>query len=558
MKRCVHRFTTLLMGILLISFAIPAMASATTPFAWTATDAYAGDLFGVSCASPSFCVGVGRNSFEKETSMAIVSSTNPTGGAGTWKLVHQNEYGYFIGPISCPSESLCAATAGFLNPKSYDAYNGIMVSTDPTGSGSTWVTGGHSTYDFLSISCASASLCAALDRGGDLLTSTNPAGGPSAWTTTQIIGFTEYGIRQLSCPTASFCIGVGGSKSEGAIATSTNPTGGAGAWQFTKMGAEVPILQTVSCPSALLCVASGHGDEYPVPSLAVISSTNPTGGAGAWNAYEGVGLQKLSCVSASFCGAADYHGRAATSEDPTGSASTWSFASGFTLEDPSMYFPGGFEGISCPSASLCMMASITGAMVWGVPAVPPVNTSPPVASGTAQVNKYLTCEPGTWSGKPLRFEYWWRRDGVDVALQADAGFPEEYRIEPADQGHTLTCVITAINDAGSVEATSAGVAIPGSSSGGGSNNGNGQDNNPGNNGSGSNNRHHRSVRCVVPRLKGKKLRKAKRLLRRHHCRLGKVKHKKVRKHHKHKKVVGQKPKPKSVRPAGTKVSVTLG
>ena len=37
------------------------------------------------------------------------------------------------------------------------------------------------------------------------------------------------------------------------------------------------------------------------------------------------------------------------------------------------------------------------------------------------------------------------------------------------------------------------------------------------------------VRCVVPKLKGKTLRKAKRLLKRAHCRLGKVARKASRK-----------------------------
>lgn len=57
--------------------------------------------------------------------------------------------------------------------------------------------------------------------------------------------------------------------------------------------------------------------------------------------------------------------------------------------------------------------------------------------------------------------------------------------------------------------------------------------------------------CVVPKLKGKRLKKAKSKLRKRDCRLGKVKHKGAG------KVKGQKPKPGKVLPVGTKVKVTL-
>ena len=46
-----------------------------------------------------------------------------------------------------------------------------------------------------------------------------------------------------------------------------------------------------------------------------------------------------------------------------------------------------------------------------------------------------------------------------------------------------------------------------------------------------------SIRCVVPKLKGDSLAKAKRLLRAAHCAIGKVKQPKARKHHKLGKLV---------------------
>jgi beta-lactam-binding protein with PASTA domain len=63
----------------------------------------------------------------------------------------------------------------------------------------------------------------------------------------------------------------------------------------------------------------------------------------------------------------------------------------------------------------------------------------------------------------------------------------------------------------------------------------------------------------VPKLKGKSLSKAKALLTKAHCKLGKVHRPKKRKHHKLGKLVVKSSKPGagSKRAAGTKVSVTL-
>jgi PASTA domain/WD40-like Beta Propeller Repeat len=62
-------------------------------------------------------------------------------------------------------------------------------------------------------------------------------------------------------------------------------------------------------------------------------------------------------------------------------------------------------------------------------------------------------------------------------------------------------------------------------------------------------------KCVVPKLKGKKLVKAKKLLKKAHCKAGKVKKAKSRRGRG--TVIKQSPKPKAVRSAGTKVRLTV-
>jgi hypothetical protein len=63
--------------------------------------------------------------------------------------------------------------------------------------------------------------------------------------------------------------------------------------------------------------------------------------------------------------------------------------------------------------------------------------------------------------------------------------------------------------------------------------------------------------CKVPKLAGKKLKGARRVLHAHHCKLGKV-HLKPTATRKHGKVTKQKPKPGTTRPAGGTVAITLG
>ncbi|HUB74762.1 MAG TPA: carboxypeptidase regulatory-like domain-containing protein [Solirubrobacteraceae bacterium] len=94
----------------------------------------------------------------------------------------------------------------------------------------------------------------------------------------------------------------------------------------------------------------------------------------------------------------------------------------------------------------------------------PENTAPPTISGTVAVGEVLTCEKGTWSGSPTpSFKYRWLHDGS--AISSATG--ETYTVATADQGHALTCEVTADNNVYSVaaksfkvSAVSAAVSVP--------------------------------------------------------------------------------------------------
>lgn len=119
-------------------------------------------LTGIGCASASLCVA-------GDGSGDVLSSNNPAGGLPAWQLSHAAST--FFSHFSCPSTSLCAGGAP----------SAVLTSTNPTSS-APWSVGQINTSGMVNgISCPSTGLCVAVDNLGQVLTSTNPAGGGSTW-----------------------------------------------------------------------------------------------------------------------------------------------------------------------------------------------------------------------------------------------------------------------------------------------------------------------------------------------------------------------------------------
>jgi hypothetical protein len=88
----------------------------------------------------------------------------------------------------------------------------------------------------------------------------------------------------------------------------------------------------------------------------------------------------------------------------------------------------------------------------------PANELAPAVSGTPALGQQLTCSEGTWSGRPVpRLTYQWLRDGLPIV----AASASTYVVAEADQGHSLACDVTAINEEGVASATSNALTIPG-------------------------------------------------------------------------------------------------
>lgn len=179
---------------------------------------------------------------------SVVTSTDPTGGAGAWSVANVDDSNILAG-VSCPSTSLCVAVGG---PARFAVSSAnVVTSTNPTGGAGAWsapasIDGGSS---LTGISCPSPSLCVAVDGRGNVVTSTDPTGGPASWTAANVDGANL--ISAVSCASSSWCVAV---DTQGNVLTSTNPTGGASAWSAANVD-DSRELTSVSCPSRRLCVA---------------------------------------------------------------------------------------------------------------------------------------------------------------------------------------------------------------------------------------------------------------------------------------------------------------
>ncbi len=252
--------------------------------------------------------------------------------------------------VACPASNLCVAFS-----------KKVFVSKDPGAGARSWkpVPGLQIPPNLLTmesiniydVACPSTHLCLA-GTGGQLVYTTNPLGGASAWHKLTLDTFGE--IAAISCPSVHFCVALiqvpptsGDSNGTGKVFFSTNPAGGRSAW---KQGATLAndSLQGLSCPSAALCVAGGQGG--------VDWTTDVTNPLAAWQSQiDGPGvIDSVSCPSTKLClaepeGALDGYHDIVTTDPSSGNWRKTPVGTGF---------------LTCASASLCVGVGYPGVAVW--------------------------------------------------------------------------------------------------------------------------------------------------------------------------------------------------
>jgi hypothetical protein len=218
-----------------------------------------------------------------------------------------------LSAVSCASESLCVAV---------NHEGAALTSSDPTSAPSGW----SQTFDdsgkaLNAVSCAPGGLCVAVDSAGRawVIGQPSPTSLPGAGALTGI-----------SCPSTALCVAV---DEEGHVFTTTNPSGGG----WTLASSHPGDLRAVSCASAELCVAVDSAGD-------VLSTTTPRG---AWSEQklDSEELVAVSCSASGTCVAVDHGGHALASADPGSSAPTWSH----TLIDGEH-----LTAVSCASTGLCV------------------------------------------------------------------------------------------------------------------------------------------------------------------------------------------------------------
>jgi hypothetical protein len=109
------------------------------------------------------------------------------------------------------------------------------------------------------------------------------------------------------------------------------------------------------------------------------------------------------------------------------------------------------RGRSIDAAGLVVIATF--AMLLGpalaageTPPTPlkPVNTGAPALTGAPTVGQTLYCSQGSWANNPTSFAYAWLRDGNPIAGQTASA----YTVQTVDQGHSISCQVTAVNPGG--------------------------------------------------------------------------------------------------------------
>ncbi len=67
-----------------------------------------------------------------------------------------------------------------------------------------------------------------------------------------------------------------------------------------------------------------------------------------------------------------------------------------------------------------------------------------MVSGTAAVGWTLTCSHGIWESFPAGYTYRWLREGAEISGAVSSA----YTVRVADEGHSISCEVTASNSAG--------------------------------------------------------------------------------------------------------------
>ena len=248
------------------------LSSPPSPSTWVAATIPSGlgDLYAVSCSSPTDCVAVGQATGGQG---AAIETTN---GGQSWSSDTVPSGAPPLVAVSCWAAGDCVATGGTTSA------GDIYVETAGSFAGPKTEPSGDTEVDV--VSCPSAGYCAALAYNtttglfDDILTSMN---GGSTWsrTASQVtVSGRPVTLDAVQCQSASVCFASGppASSSSPAILWTTN---GWSSYSGARPGVSGDVLSSVDCPTATFCLASGN---TTTPTAFVVAGS-VTSGSWSWS-----------------------------------------------------------------------------------------------------------------------------------------------------------------------------------------------------------------------------------------------------------------------------------
>ncbi len=453
----------------------------------------------VACTGPGNCVAVGHYIREggDEEAMTVAETGGVWGAASEIELPADAAANpdAALASVACPAAGSCVANGQYKNEAGYRV---AMVATDTGGS---WgsaseielpANADNNAGSHLSaIACSTAGSCVGIGEYRDFSTAAEEAmvvsetGGK--WARASQIALPanagdtpRSALNSVVCVPSGECVAVGSyvDSSAGREAMVAEETGGtwgtASEIQAPSNAAVNPETAFGFAPISIACVTSGS-------CILTAQYTDSSAGREAMVAEETSGVWRPAseiqapantatnprtmlypaCPTAGACVlVGEYTDAEARREamvtDRTGGS--WSQASEVVSPANAGSDPGvTFGEVQCPAVGSCVAfgeyTSSTGETrdmeVTGLAA--PENKVAPNVSGTAEVGQALTCSQGTWTTPdPTSYGYRWLRDGAVIA-GVDASV---YTLTAADEGHSISCEVTATDAAGSKSAVS--------------------------------------------------------------------------------------------------------
>jgi len=338
-------------------------ASAAGPAgSWQVERTYAptpGGLSAISCATTIDCMAV--------ESGEVVVTTN---GGTNWTTENAPAGMGQINAISCPSATTCMVVG-------YGAPINLPVLAATTNGGMSWTNQNlpPGVIQVLGISCPSTTTCSAVgawtgaaapsaEEDAAVITTTN---GGANWTSESIPADSEE-LNGISCPSTTTCVAVGTvpyPPSECppfpfscpvSLDYSMSTTNGGTTWSGESGSspgfAEGDSFQGVSCPSTSECMAvggtNGIGEQRGIAEGILLSGTcTLVTGCGSLSFLSMSVVTSVSCFSASTCTAVGAPLTGFVGQIATAGVTGW------TTQNAPL---GAVSGVTCPSASECMVS----------------------------------------------------------------------------------------------------------------------------------------------------------------------------------------------------------